>query len=62
MKRDADRSVDEEAYRTARRKLLRLGCYITPAILASFIAKSAVAAGASCGPAECHPAGCQPVR
>lgn len=44
----------------ARRKLLRAGAYVGPAILASLVSRSAFAQQASCAPVLCNPNNCTP--
>lgn len=58
---------DEEAFRLARRKLLRTGAYVTPAVLATLMASGSWAQ-TSCGPGKpctptdptCNPNTCGP--
>jgi hypothetical protein len=46
----------DEAILEARRRLLRLGVYIAPAVLGTLlIGRDALAQVASCGPAGCRP-------
>lgn len=57
---------DERARQLARRKLLKLGVYVAPAVLAAFVAEPAFAKSCFPGqcspPGSCGPNGCPPVR
>lgn len=44
----------------ARRKLLRAGAYLAPAILGALLSRSAFAQYPSCSPAMCNPNLCGP--
>ncbi len=54
---------DKDAKSFARRKLLRLGVYVVPAILGTFAVTRSVGA-ATCPPLPCapRPPGCQPFK
>ena len=47
--------TDGTAQEIARRKLLRTAAYVTPALLATFVARPAQAQVRSCRPSRCRP-------
>jgi hypothetical protein len=51
-----------EAEKIARRKLLKLGVYVAPAVIGTLlISRDARAQAPSCGPGQCAPEPCNPV-
>jgi CheY-like chemotaxis protein len=48
-------TTESEAEEIARRKLLRTAAYVTPALLATFVARPAQAQARSCRPSRCRP-------
>jgi hypothetical protein len=58
--KESKQVTDDEATKEARRKLLRLGAYVAPAILATLTAADARAQQQSCAPAGCMPNQCAP--
>lgn len=56
-----DGAVDDAAdYDRARRKLLKLGAYVIPAVTAMISTRTAWAQTISCAPAVCSPNACVP--